>query len=188
MSDQGTKELAALAGTSDEAVVKATGRSWAEWVERLDVAGAVALEHKAIVALVEEAHDAGGWWSQTVTVGYERIRGLREQGQRRGGTFEVNRSATFPVGVERLWEVTQSPATLARWATGLDLEESTSTPSRSIRWKVGDGTRVEAWFTDKGPGRSSVQFQHRGLPDRETADRVREQWGDRLAALKQLMG
>ena len=42
-------------------------------------AGAAAkLEHGAIARLVSE-HGAGDWWSQMVTVGYERIRGLRER-------------------------------------------------------------------------------------------------------------
>ena len=38
-----------------------------------------------------------GWWLQTVTVGYERIKGLRARGQRREGTYEAHKARTFNV-------------------------------------------------------------------------------------------
>ena len=90
-----------LAGVGDETVSARTGRTWAEWVRFLDAHGAYDLPHPEIakLALAETGH---GWWSQSVAVGYERIRGLREVGQRRSGEYEANRSKTMPVPVERL--------------------------------------------------------------------------------------
>jgi hypothetical protein len=69
-------DLASVAGMSDVAVKKATGRDWAAWVKVLDAAGATSKPHREIVKIV----NAGSWWSQMVTVGYERIRGLRDKG------------------------------------------------------------------------------------------------------------
>lgn len=39
-----------------------------------------------------ERADFSGWWVQTVTVGYERITGIRLPGQMPDGTFTVSRS------------------------------------------------------------------------------------------------
>ena len=83
-------DFAQLAGMSDAAVKKGSGRSWAEWVKILDAAGATSKTHREIVKIV----NAGSWWSQMVTVGYERIRGLRDKGQRRGGGYEAGKSRT----------------------------------------------------------------------------------------------
>src|SRR5512141_590280 len=89
-------DYAARAGMSDASVRSATGRGWAEWVALLDSAAAASKPHRDIVR-----HAAGpsvtSWWSQMVTVGYERIRGLRERGQRRGGSYEAGKSRTFAV-------------------------------------------------------------------------------------------
>ena len=83
-----TPELAALAGMSDDTVRAKTDRTWPEWVRILDAKGATSMPHRDIAVYVHEAHGVSRWWAQTVTVGYERIRGLREKGQRRSGTFE----------------------------------------------------------------------------------------------------
>ena len=44
------------------------------------------MSHTEIAAMVNKTWKVDGWWSQTVTVGYERIKGLRARGQRRDGT------------------------------------------------------------------------------------------------------
>ncbi len=186
MSAAQAEDDLSLAGTSEEAVRKATGRGWAEWVAVLDGMGAESLKHRDIARRLAEEHGLGGWWSQTVTVGYERIRGLREAGQRRGGSYEVSRSLTVPVDAVRLWRTIRDEEARPRWLPDLEVEESTSTEGRSIRWKVPDGTRVQAWFTAKGDAKSSVQFQHSGFPDAQAAEAAREAWGVRVVALRAL--
>ena len=57
-----------------------------------------------------EKYKVPGWWAQTVTVGYERIKGLRAVGQRRDGTFEANKSRTFAVPLARLYAPSTTPA------------------------------------------------------------------------------
>jgi hypothetical protein len=69
-----TVDHAALAGMSDAAVAAKTGRSWPEWVRLLDADNAAALPHREIAALVHEKHGVGSWWTQMVTVGYERLK------------------------------------------------------------------------------------------------------------------
>src|SRR5438128_9518271 len=94
-------DFAELAGMSDAAIRKATGRSWAEWVKLLDDAGATSKPHRDIASYVSSL-GVPDWWSQMLTVGYERIRGLRARGQRRGGLWEASKSRTFNVPVKKL--------------------------------------------------------------------------------------
>lgn len=170
-----------LAGTSDEAVRAKTGRTWAGWVRELDREGAAALSHPEIVALVS-ARDVPGWWAQTVTVGYERIRGLRAKGQRRAGGWDVGKSKTCPVPVERLFAAF-SARRRARWLGATKLKVTKSTPSKSMRIAWEDGTRVDVHFWPKGAQKSQVQVQHGDLPSRERAEELRAWWTERLAAL-----
>src|SRR5437868_148338 len=70
------KNYEKLAGMSDASVKKATGCTWNAWVKALDKMGAKEKPHRDIAAMVA-SFGTPNWWTQTVTVGYERIRGLR---------------------------------------------------------------------------------------------------------------
>lgn len=104
-----------LAGMSDEAVRKATGRNWTGWMTLLDAEGASSRPHPEIARGLAEKHGLDGWWAQTVTVGYERLRGLRKPGQRREGSFDVNRSITLPVPVTQLFSMVRDAGTRRKW-------------------------------------------------------------------------
>ena len=55
-------------------------------MKALDRHGAAELAHGDIARLVNTKYKVDGWWSQTVTVGYERIKGRRAKGQRLDGS------------------------------------------------------------------------------------------------------
>jgi len=178
---------AARPGMSDEAVRAKTGRTWAQWVRTLDAIGATGLRHAAIAKHLRTEHDLTPWWSQMVAVGYERLRGLRDVGQRRGGTYDVGRTRTFAVPLARLERAFRIGATRARWLPGVTPRVLAARSGRSVRFEWPDGTRVEVAFVDKGPAKSQVSVQHLGLPSRARADRVRAEWGERLDALGEFL-
>lgn len=177
-------DFAALAGMSDAAVAKRTGRDWKQWVALLDRAGAAKLPHAEIAKWLRAEHDLPPWWSQTVTVAYERIRGLREKGQRRGGTFTVNKSKVYPVPLSDLWTAF---VRCDAWIGDGALRMSKATRHRSMRMRWSDDTPVTAMFFEKGPGKSQVQLQHDGFETREEAARLRAFWTERLAALGEVL-
>jgi hypothetical protein len=163
--------------TSDETLAERTGRGWNDWIAILDDWGAVERPHGEIATYLGEEHGLPGWWAQQVTVGYERARGLRDVGQRRGGGYEVNATKTVNVPVERLYE--------AFLALDLPLSVRTTQPNRSARFDWEDGaTRVIVGFEAKGEAKSTVAVQHERLPDAEEAERTKQAWRERLAALK----
>lgn len=182
-----TIDYAALAGMSDAAIEKATGCRWEKWVKSLDWVEAHTWPHREIAAHVHDKYAVSGWWSQAVTVGYERIRGLRAIGQRRGGGFEASKSRTFAVAAITLFAAFADARRRARWLPGVKLTVRTATPPRSIRMSWPDGTAVQAWFTAKGAGKCAVAIQHTKLADRDAVERAKAFWSERLEALSSVV-
>lgn len=181
-------EFAKLAGMGDEAVRAKTGMTWSEWVDELDRVDATAMTHRQIAKHVGDSYDVSGWWAQTVTVGYERIRGLRAVGQKRadqarGGTWDASKSKTFAMPVSKLYKQFATKRLRERWLPGVDLTIRTSTVDKSIRMTWPDGTSVNAWFTDKGPDKSSVSISHVGLAAKKDVERSKTFWAERLGEL-----
>lgn len=178
---------AEVGGFRDEVVKERTGRSWEEWVRELDAAGAREMPHREIAKLVS-SHGVGGWWSQGVTVGYERIRGLREVHQRRAGSFEASRSRTFDADVEALYELFADARKRKRWLPEGFARIRTGTSPKSMRVDWSDGTQLHVGFTPRGPGRASVALTQVKLPAREDVERVKRFWGERFDALAAVIG
>jgi len=176
-------DYAGLAGMSDAKIAEKTGHTWVEWTRVLDADNASALQHRDIAILVSGKHGVADWWSQTVTVGYERIKGLRDRGQRRGGGYETNKSKTFSVPVATLFKAWQSPATRRRWLDGVKPTLRSFTAPKAMRLAWPDGTVVVAMFTPKGDAKSVVALAHTKLPDKEAAARAKTFWTARLDAL-----
>ena len=177
------KEYATLAGTSDATIKAKTGCTWERWVRSLDYHGAAQMSHRDIATLVNKKYKIDGWWSQTVTVGYERIKGLRARGQRRDGTYEASKSRTFDVPVTRLFQAWADADVRRRWLNGESVKVRTATAPKSMRLDWTDHSIIAVGFAAKGKSKSSVAVQHTKLPDRETADRLKQYWSDRLDAL-----
>ena len=176
-------DYATVAGMSDAKLKEKTGCNWERWVKALDRLGAAEMSHREIAALVNEKYKVDGWWSQTVTVGYERIKGLRARGQRRDGSYEASKSRTFNVPVKALFDAWATAGVRRRWMNGETVKIRTATAPKSMRLDWGDRTIIAVGFMAKGKSKSSVAVQHSKLPDRETADRLKQYWSDRLSAL-----
>src|SRR2546423_585811 len=126
-------DYAALAGTSDATIKAKTGCTWERWVRALDHHGAAEMSHREIATLVNTKYKIPGWWSQTVTVGYERIKGLRALGQRRDGTYEATKSRTFNVPVTVLFDAWADAKMRRRWLNGENVKVRTATSPKSMR-------------------------------------------------------
>jgi hypothetical protein len=178
---------ATLAGKSDAILKAKTGCTWERWVKALDRAHAHTWPHREIAAYVHEKYKVPGWWAQTVTVGYERIKGLRAIGQRRDGLFEATKSRTFAVPLARLYRAFHDARTRARWLPGVDLTVRTTTRERSMRITWPDRTSVEVGFASRGPAKSQVQLQHGKFADGAAATRAKQYWAERLGALGEVL-
>ena len=180
-------DYAKLAGMSDAAVKAKTGCAWDRWVWALDKARAYEWSHAKIAEYVHTKYKVGDWWGQTVTVGYERIKGLRAIGQRRDGGYEANKSKTLALPLTRLYRAFSQKRIRQQWLPGVDVAVRSSTRDKYMRLNWPDGTSVQLGFASKGRGKSQVAVQHCRLPDQASAARMKSFWGDRLEALAGLV-
>jgi hypothetical protein len=181
------KDYATLAGMSDAVVKGKTGCPWERWVKTLDRLGAEHMPHRDVVTLVHEKYKVDGWWSQMVTVGYERIKGLRARGQRRDGSYEATRSRTFNVPVATLFDAWANTGVRKRWMNGDSVKLRTATAPKSMRLDWGEGGIIAVGFYSKGASKSSVAVQHAKLRSKAEADRVKGYWSERLDALAEVL-
>jgi hypothetical protein len=176
-----------LAGVGTEAVLRATGRAWDEWLTVLDRAGAKALPHKEIALLLSRKFSVPDWWSQMVTVGYEQARGLRVVNQNTQG-FAASASRTVATSLDALFQAWSDPRLRERWLPDAPVEVRRSTDGKSMRlaWTKGDSS-VEVGFFAKGDAKSMVAVQHGKLAKAADVKRQKAYWGDALERLKALL-
>jgi hypothetical protein len=179
-------EYARIAGMSDQAVKAKTGCTWKSWVGALDYVEANTWSHRAIAEYVREKYQVPSWWTQMVTVGYERIKGLRARGQRRDGEFEASKSKVFALPLARLYRALADARARSRWLTGVDLRVRTAIKNKSLRITWPDGTLVEAYVVPKGPAKSQLVVQHRKLKSHEDVTRLKTYWAERFSALAEV--
>lgn len=135
-----------IAGITDAAVEDATGKGWAEWLAVLDEADATDLDHKEIVAVLDNAGVENPWWHQQLAVGYEQERGMREVGETATAGFEIGVQRTLPVGPDELWRLLTSAEGVYVWlgeARGVTFE-----PGEPYR--TADGTTGEIRTVSSG--------------------------------------
>ena len=175
--------------TSDEQIRLRTGRGWEEWFELLDVWGAAERKHRDIARWVAEQQGVEplAWNAQAIAGSYELARGLRVVGEKEDG-FAITASKTVAVGVERLYDAFLEVPLRERWLPDGELSERTATKPKSARFDWGDGkTRINVTFLVKEAGKSTVALEHRRLADAVEAERMKDYWRQRLAALKQVL-
>ncbi|MCM2328207.1 MAG: hypothetical protein NDI88_09985 [Lysobacter sp.] len=184
---QAAGEVARLAGVGTDAVARATGRAWDQWLAILDKAGAAALPHKAIAALLAGKYRVPPWWSQMVAVGYEQARGLRKPHQKADG-FSASASRTVGAGLDRLYGAWSDPKLRALWLGAAPVKVTRANDGKSLRiaWTAGD-SRVEVNFAPVARGRSRVQVEHGRLADEATRAGQKAFWSEALDRLKLML-
>jgi hypothetical protein len=181
-TDTAKPDYAALAGMADDKVKKATGCTWEKWVFSLDRKKAYELSHRDLAKLIKEKYKTPDWWTQTVAVGYERIKGKRSIGQRVDGRFHASKSRTFNVPIERLFDAWTDTKTRERWLAAKNVKIRKATAFKSIRLEQ-DGSIIAVLFTKKGPAKSIVAIDEDKLPSRDAAAEVKKYWGERFDEL-----
>jgi uncharacterized protein YndB with AHSA1/START domain len=190
---------------SDEAVAAKTGKNWPEWFRLLDAWGAGSKGHKATAIHLAEEHGLSAWWSQTVTVEYERARGLRDVHETPSG-YEVSVSRVIAAPVADAWRAWTTEDGWNGWFTSrarIDLkvggqysnaDEDTGTfltvaPNERLRfsWDQAQhtaGSQVEVRFYEKERSKCQVVLQHSRLAKREQRDNLKEGWSWAMDSLR----
>lgn len=167
----------------DASLREKTGKGWREWFRLLDTWGARERKHGEIASHLMDEYDVPGWWAQTITVGYERSRGLRAKHQTLGGDFQVSVSKTFPIGAGKLFTAFTEASQRNKWMERGMLRVRTTQKNKTARFDSSDGTRVVAFFDPKDRTKTTVTVQHEKLPDAAAVEEMRGFWKERLARL-----
>ena len=174
-----------IAGLSDKVLKEKTGCTWERWFKALDKQKAFEWDHTRIATFINEKYKVDGWWAQMITVGYERLKGLRARGQRRGGTWGADKSKTINAPIKAVFDAFTVGRRRSQWLPGVVLR--TSQPGKSARLGMPDGTIAAILLTAKGPGKTAVAVGQDNLPSKSASDGKKAFWAGRLAALAELL-
>ena len=181
--------------SSDTPVMKATGKDLTEWFGILDGHEARDLPHKDIARLLSGEYDVPGWWSQSITVEYEKHIGRRETGQSQSGEYEGTATRTLPGAMDAVLDGWISRLAAAPEPTAFDGVAFSGEPgvSRTPKWRywrvsLADGSRVTVTISEKpggaaktgGPA-SLLAVTSSKLQTREDAARWKAFWRAYLA-------
>lgn len=167
---------------SDVSVRSATGRGWEQWCDILDAWPGHTEGHPAIVAYLREEHGVDGWWAQSVTLGYERITGLRLPYQQPDGTFTANKTRTVTTDAAVLREVLVDDGERADLFPGLETNRRSRPTAKVIRLGIGRGTAQIA-LEPRDDGRVTVSISHERLGSPDEVDHWKAYWSDWLTAI-----
>ncbi len=184
---------------SDAAVAAKTGRPWREWFRVLDGWGAASKTHPEIARYLAEARGVPPWWSQMITVHYERARGMRVVGERATGAFEASVQRTIPAHAASARAAWLDDSARAAWASppslaralgraAATLRESRTAQGVVLRMDLGGttGGRLEVQLTPKGAS-TVVRVTHAGLPTAAARDKAKAGWVGALDTLKRVV-
>lgn len=183
---------------SDAKVREQTGHGLDYWFRVLDRFGVAAKGHTATARHLVNDHGVPGWYAQGITVGYERVHGLRAVNQRLDGHFEVSVSKTMAADVETIIKAFTSARQRKQWAAGADpdlvqaLEAALKDKSSKgfvvradglgqFRYKW-DGTAIHFYLQPSG-NKVMLVVQNSKLASQQALDTRRSQWRAALAAL-----
>ena len=165
-----------------EAIQRATGRPWTEWLKFFEEIGAAKLSHQEIVQKAGDLAGAPPWWRQTVTVAYEQHIGRRIPGQDCDGQFNVSVNKTVAGTLDealKKWQnLTNGFAEFSDISVTRGPHVSSTEKWRYWRCGLADGSKVNVNFSLKSPGKSALSVQHEQLESREQVEHWRAYWKD----------
>ena len=178
----GTRRWVSQPEVHDASVTEHTGRGWEEWCDIIEAWPGHVDGHAAIAAHVHDTYDLTHWWSQAVTIGWERITGRRVVNQRSDGTFGTSKTRTVTVDHDELRAALFDDAERAELFPGLDTEMRSKPTTKVPRVAFPEGV-VLVTMTPVDGGRVRVNVAHDGLDSPAAVDEWKAYWTDWLEAV-----
>jgi hypothetical protein len=188
---------------TDEKSREKTGHGLDHWFAVLDRFGGVDKGHSALARHLYDDHHVNGWYSQGITVAYERARGARALNQRMSGDYEVSVTKTVNGDTATVVRAFTDAKRRAKWLLAVDAELGAALiaalkaksskgfvirPDGMGRFRYKWGTTpVQFYAIPKGEGRTSVVVTQMKLADAAAVETSRGQWRGALAALAQVL-
>lgn len=187
-----------LANISTESIKKNTGKTWDQWVEILNKAGAKIWTYQETTAYLGRKHKVSVWWRQWVSNGYQVAVGNRIQGRTLKGDYSIIVTRTIHKDHKKIWKLLVSDQGLAVWLrpmskfrlqvkhtfetdAGVYGEIRTMLAHRRVRftWQEADwdkSTTVQMFLSPRKNGSTILAFQHEKLRDGRLREPLRQYW------------
>jgi uncharacterized protein YndB with AHSA1/START domain len=180
------KSIKEAAGVSTDAVARRTGKTWDDWFNVLDSAGAATLDQRGIIAILAQKHGIGPWWQQMIAVGYESLRSKSEK-PAAADDFQIVETCTLGAPVARVFKLWNDANERAHWLADDRFVVKSATPGKALRARWGKGnSQVAVSFTDKA-GKTEVAVEHRHIESRAAADQMKAYWQKKLGLLDEAL-
>jgi len=179
-----------------------TGRNLEEWTAFLDQQGFRETPHREIAAFLREHAGLSPWWSQQVTVEYEKATGRRITGQTEKTGFQLGVSRTLNTPARILWDwlVSESGVTWFAGALSEDFftQEGVLTSSGGImselkvfkkdshlrlRWKFPEWrgfSTLQIRITPKGEDRTTLSIHQEKLSSQMVRTEMLAYWKQKI--------
>ncbi|WP_255572816.1 hypothetical protein [Leucobacter tenebrionis] len=172
-----------------EALERATGRPWSDWLRVFEAAGAREAGHTEIArvarAAMPEDLQNPDWWAQSAAIAFEQHAGLRVPGQSSSGTFRVGASRTLPLDRDaaiEAWAAAHGGRSEHLGHAAGEARRSRTDKRSFLRFDLEGAGRVEVSATPKGE-KTSLAVSQDGLADGERIEEWRAHWKSLLAEL-----
>lgn len=203
--DAAAPTASAKGAVSDAMTRDRTGHGLSHWFAILDDFGAVQKGHTAAARHLRETHHVNSWYSQGITVAYERARGLREPNQRAAGAYEFSASKVIACDVPTVVAALAETRPRRQWMAAIDVELASALISgieratgakplaldargrAHVRYRWA-GSRVDIYIEPKravktSGAKATVLVTQQNLPSRDVMETRRTQWRKLLEAL-----
>lgn len=171
----------------DEAIANGTGHRWDHWCDLIDSWGVEEWDHASVANRIEAEHPVNGWWAQCITVGYERITGLRLPNQMADGTFTANKSKTVRADGIKLRELLLDDDHRDDLFPDQPTELRSRPTAKAVRLGLDPGVATIE-LGELADGRTKVVVQHTKLPTVDEVERWKFWWAEWLDALDEAGG
>ncbi len=111
-----------------------------------------------------------------VSVGYERVRGLREKHESCDGEFQATLSKTFSVPLFAAFAAWADASIRGEWLDAPDLSFTKLNAGRNIRARWPDGSLLDIRFNATGPDRCQIVVDTMKLNDGEAVQQAKAFW------------
>lgn len=173
---------------SDEALRKQTGKDWQEWKATLENWGAAEKSYPEIIKFVAEEYNYNRWWSEGITVGYERMIAQRAVGQMNDGLYSASVTKMIDANIKRVHGALVVDLTRRQWLDSSVARLRTSMAPISARFDDYEANVIIAFnLTKKDAEKTLVQVEATKLPTKKSANTWKAAWKPRLVKLEEYL-
>ncbi|MBR6459776.1 MAG: hypothetical protein IKS49_06430 [Actinomycetaceae bacterium] len=164
-------------------LVATTGRSFDDWFDILDNAGAESWPHWKIKRYLGGKRKNDEWWASAVAEAYERARGSNPA----HSTYSAKATKTVAAGLAEVWGLIDNEDERRAWLD-IELEERSRQAQSALYSELADGSKVTISLRENPRATGSknstlVTIRHSGLANEASLDETKAFWRSALATL-----